>query len=218
MKSRKSIKEQSIVRVQDQLKKLVDEMARSADVTVTPRAPLVLVYALPKGSAQGLIILPDQQNKPIHEGIVLKVYKPYYKAIMRAEEIGTPHKADDIQEMIEICPSVEVGDHVLFPHASGVPCWPLNKNEVSGLSTHGDFRFIRDDITEPGGMLYGGIIGVIERSTNDVRKELMRILKRRQDSFLSDQDPKMLVKLVNELQDNFVIIDRTLRPLTTSGK
>lgn len=221
MKSKKSIKEQGIVRTQDKLRKLVNELHDQATQSVTPRYPMILVFALPKASMQGRIYLPDQQNKPIHEGIVLRTYNPFYRhlRITRGVE-GTEGSGISEELKVLVEPSVKVGDHVIFPHASGIPVMHMNMNQHSGLSSHGDFRLIRDDITEQGGMLYGGIMGVLEYTTDDLKEELKKVILNNRISNKAttiDIPKESELKVVQAITDHFILLDRALRPRTTSG-
>jgi len=65
------------------------------------------------------------QNKPVHEGVVVEVYKPVVREFKyRGEQVS-----------ILVKPVVNVGDHILFPHWSG---------DQKGLRD-GMMKFIRED-------------------------------------------------------------------------
>lgn len=70
--------------------------------------PAILVRVLPKEhiTAGGLWLPDTKQNKPIYEGIVLRVYPP--KRIKL-----------DSGKWITMDAGLEVGDHIAFPHWSG---------------------------------------------------------------------------------------------------
>lgn len=102
---------------QTQIQKLVADMYESYRVEIAPYYPQVLVYVLPKATKYGSILLPEKdQNKPVHEGLVVRTYKPFWKRELRTNEKGEeePYKE-------EIRCRMEVGQHVLFHHAYGAP-------------------------------------------------------------------------------------------------
>jgi co-chaperonin GroES (HSP10) len=90
-----------------------------------PLPPFVLVRVLPKDLvSDGGIILPNQQqNKPVHEGIVLETFRPYEEEVVlttvarssagheiRTEEIGIIHRE---------CP-LKRGQRIAYPYYEGV--------------------------------------------------------------------------------------------------
>lgn len=99
------------MKAEEALQELVTKMYVESGVTVEPNFPFVLVRLLPKSQrTMGGIWLPDKdQNKPVHEAIVLRVYKPRR---MRNKKDGSEYVVDS---------SVNPGDHVLFQHFEGVP-------------------------------------------------------------------------------------------------
>lgn len=128
-----------------ELRELVTKLYQEYEVEVEPTFPRVLVRVLPKEQeTKGGIILPDyQQNKPTQEGLVLKVFKPFWQTISKVpanfdiknkdteiDEKGYPKKV--WQESV-----VKPGDHILFPvMAFGItPVWPLDDGK-------GDYKLI----------------------------------------------------------------------------
>jgi co-chaperonin GroES (HSP10) len=84
--------------------------------------PFVLVRVLPKDMvSEGGIVLPGiQQNKPVHEGIVLETYRPYTEEVKLKkthwdgsyeEYIGLIHRRCDLKP----------GQRIAYPFYEGVP-------------------------------------------------------------------------------------------------
>jgi co-chaperonin GroES (HSP10) len=84
-----------------------EDLSRKLKIRYQPLYPTVLIRVLPKEHMQGGLWLPDtKQNKPVYEGIVLRVYPP--KRIQL-----------DSGKWITMDSGLSVGDHILFPHWSG---------------------------------------------------------------------------------------------------
>ncbi|MDE2101335.1 MAG: hypothetical protein KGL39_29075 [Patescibacteria group bacterium] len=89
----------------------VDEMAMQAwreyGRVLHLRAPYLLVRVLPREqqiSGSTIIVAGTKQNKPVEEGIVLKVFEPQVRSDGSVQ-----------------CPLTKPGDHVLFPAFLGYP-------------------------------------------------------------------------------------------------
>lgn len=76
-----------------------------------PLYPWVLVRVLPRTQKQGSIYLPEKQNKPTIEGIVLRTYP------------------DTVRERKPRSCAVKTGDQVTFPHYEGLPIPFLPEHE-----------------------------------------------------------------------------------------
>lgn len=83
-----------------------------------PMQPFVLVRVLPKDMvSDGGIILPNvQQNKPLHEGVVLEVYRPY---TVEETIVDPKDKRKKARILRYVCP-VKPGDRVAYPHYEGI--------------------------------------------------------------------------------------------------
>lgn len=118
----------------DKLQKLVTELYQECGQEICPLFPKVLVRLLPRGTeTSGGIILPDEskyQNKPTHEAVVLKVYKPFFRRVW-IEDLNwnTEGWDEDAKYMQKVECAVKPGDHILFPFAEfGItPVWPLDE-------------------------------------------------------------------------------------------
>jgi|ERR1700722_8730036 len=87
-----------------------------------PLHPFVLVRVLPKDMVtDGGIILPNQkQNKPVHEGIVLETYRPYFEEVVLKEREHDGTYTEYIGKIKRECP-LKIGQRVAYPHYEGVP-------------------------------------------------------------------------------------------------
>src|SRR6266436_3799148 len=75
---------------QEKLQNLVTEMYQQCGVEVEPLFPKILVRVLPKEQqTKGGIFLPGgkDQSKPAYEGVVLRVYKPFFQKVW-LDDIG----------------------------------------------------------------------------------------------------------------------------------
>lgn len=200
----KPVKEMLIIEMQEQLRGFLKKLHDSAGIVLHPRPPYCVVYALPKGLSEGLIVLPDQKNKPVHEAIVMSTFTPYWKhfRIQIAEH-------DTYFEEVKVEPTVKPGDHVLFEHFAGIPIPFLNPGGLhSSLTSHGDFRLVRDD----GNRDLGSILGVLEYESKGTINRMVDIFKS-----MMDLDRKSLRGVSRELMKHFVIVDRQKSSKTSSG-
>jgi len=121
---------------------------KERSVVVEPLYPRILVRWLPKEqmSSGGIVLTDKDQNKPVHEGVVLAVYKPFWQRKRSKMEPWMIEKSPAIQmdedgkvEMIWQECAVKPGDHVLFPHMGfGItPVWPLDGGT-------GEFRLVEE--------------------------------------------------------------------------
>jgi co-chaperonin GroES (HSP10) len=101
---------------EERLVQLCQEIYEESGGMVQPIYPKVFIRVMPKEQRQGMIWLPDKaQNKPMYEGIVLSVYKPWDEERTKITETG--------KETIVInhtC-SVQIGQRIAFAHYEGMP-------------------------------------------------------------------------------------------------
>ncbi|SRR6266403_930096 len=125
------------------LRVLVTRLYQECGVEVEPLYPKILIRVLPKEQKRGSIWLPDgKQNKPEWEGVVLKVYKPFYQKIYLSEARWVADDPDPEARYVQKVECVlQPGDHILFPHIEfgEVPVWPLD----GGVGT---YRMIPENI------------------------------------------------------------------------
>lgn len=99
---------------------MAQKLFQQADVDVVPGRRWMIVRVLPKEqmSTSGRVIMVENQNKLLYEGVVIRVYEPYRTA---RERIGWHHVEKIEGEMATIGCQVHPNDHVLFPHFEGLP-------------------------------------------------------------------------------------------------
>ena len=88
-------------------------MGASSYRLFTPRYPYCIVEELPRRREHGSIVLTDDANKPLYEGIVIETWKPF-------EETRTEKRdGHKVEIVINRKSEFQPGDHVLFPHWAG---------------------------------------------------------------------------------------------------
>lgn len=200
----KVTKKSLIIDIQEQLRLFVKQLHDLSGITLKPKAPLVLVFVLPRGLNEGLIVLPDQRNKPVHEGIVIQTYESYWKHF-RIQ--SSSH--DDYLQQVLVEPTARPGQHVLFDHYAGIPIPFLNPGGLhSSLSDHGDFRLVRDD----GNRDLGSIFGVLEYEDKGTVNRMIDVFKS-----MMDLTRPQLRGVSRELLKHFVIVDKQKSSKTSSG-
>jgi hypothetical protein len=132
------------VEQKEKLREMVTRLYEECEVNVEPLYPKILIRVLPKEQKKGSIWLPDgkAQNKPTWEGIVLKVYKPFYRKIYLTEAFWVVDDPDpEVRYTQKAECAYQPGDHILFPHIEigEVPVWPLDEGK-------GDYRMIPESI------------------------------------------------------------------------
>lgn len=190
----------------DELKALVTKLYLEHETTVHPMFPKVLVRLLPREhkTKAGLWVPDGAQNKPVHEGIVLETYKPFWRSIWKLTDIDsykviTSHtlldEQDRIQAIWQEC-AVKAGDHIIFPYmALGItPVWPLDDGR-------GDYRLV------PEGEIYG-TLNYEKKPTKDWLSDLL--IETGNVGFTGDVATAILAKAD--------VVRKDLPSLTTSGK
>ncbi len=123
----------SVEEIEKQIGEDAQELIANRVRGIRPLFPQVLVYVLPKASMyKGLVALPSEQNKILHEGIVLATWLPF------TQEVGKTFKDGDGREYSKSYfrkSAFSIGDHVVFPHWSGHP---------AGIFDEKKYRFVRE--------------------------------------------------------------------------
>ncbi len=99
----------------DRLQEIVDDYYESAEHVIKPVFPYILCRVLPKWMKQGLLYIPDNTKKVLHEAVVLDVYNEHWQA--RKTTVGGVETEDSILHK----PSVKIGDHIIFQYFEGIP-------------------------------------------------------------------------------------------------
>jgi hypothetical protein len=156
-----------------ELDELAQRLYQQGGRTFTPLYPWVFVRVLPKRQQIGAVWTPDhEQNKTIHEGIVLRTWRPHRRG-------GR-----------EIASLLVAGEHVLFPHWCGLPV-PGYSDVEYRVVKDGDWTLDTD----------GGIFAVVEAGPDTVREELKLMLLQGQDLFASELADHILRKFLVMARD-----------------
>ena len=115
------------------LTETVEEMYRSTDRIIMPLYPWVLVRPLPRAgvTASGLVVMPQVQNKPNLESVVLATWKPFWEKVEKVKENG-----DILEVKVWNESDLKPGDHIVHPHHVGLPDSYLDEK---------DYRMIREE-------------------------------------------------------------------------
>jgi co-chaperonin GroES (HSP10) len=188
----------------DRLANLTQELYENTCRTIRPTKGWVLVRILDREQVINGIIVPRmEQNKPMHEGIVLVTWEPWTEEKIKRDESGWVH-VKVVQHRSELQP----GDHVCFDHWAGVP--------VDGdQKAHTNFRLIRE---EDDGNL-GGIKAIIEYSEKSDRPH--EILSEMLVAELGGHDAihdRMCHLTAHKIEHRFLLVDRDRPSVTLSGR
>jgi hypothetical protein len=181
------------------LRVLVTMLYKECDCEVEPLYPKILIRVLPKEQKRGSIWLPDgKQNKPNWEGVVLKVYKPWYQKIYLSQAHWVSDDPDPEARYVQKVECVvKPGDHIVFPHIEygQVPVHPLD----DGV---GDYRMIPENI----------ILGTLEYDSQSTRDWLLNLIDEVDEENYSSEE------LVKKILKNADVIRKDVVALTMSGR
>lgn len=97
---------------EERLERVAQKLYQTSDRRFSPMFPWVFLRVLPKSQVTaGGIHLPAEQNKTVHEGVVLATWRSYTRYWTKGGEACAEVRRS------ELAP----GDHVIFPHWSGIP-------------------------------------------------------------------------------------------------
>ena len=166
-----------------------------ANTMFTPLYPWVFVLVCQKAHQVGGIYVPEKQNKPMHEGIVLATWrdKVFERRVATSDGKHATRFETKRSEMM-------LGDHVAFHHSAGQPAWGYDPAR---------FRAVREcdwDMQTHG----GGIVGRIEYADAKAPLELLQ-------QVLLDKADIKIAELMRKIEDRFVIVDREAGSVTLSG-
>ncbi len=191
----------------EKLAELVTKLYQESDVTIKPTFPRLLVRLLPREQqTKGGIYLPEgeKQNKPVHEGVVLDTYEPFWQSVSKTaewEKLKSHHvvmdEHDVVRKVWQEC-AVKIGDHVTFAHmAFGItPVWPLD----GGV---GEYRLVPE----------GEIQATLRYEDVPARTWLERTISDYENHPQPDS-----VQLSDYLMNRANIIRKDLKAKTVSGK
>jgi co-chaperonin GroES (HSP10) len=174
-----------------QIDDLLIQQCQESNIAFQPMYPWVIVRVCNKEQKKGEIWLPNSdQNKTIHEGIVLSTWPPCTRVI------------DDRTEML--VSELRRGDHVLFSHFAGVP--------IEGRGS--GYRFVKE--RDWGIDKEGGIMATVEyndKATGPVAK-LRDIIENHPQLNVACDDDDLVAKIL----DLFILVDKHTPSVTLSGR
>ena len=178
------------------LGKMVTDLYEQAGVETIPLFPKILLRVLPKEQKVGSIYLPEgsKQNKPTWEGVVIRVYEPFFQKVYLSEVSWVRDDPDPVLRYVQKCESeLKPGDHVLFPHIE------YGITPISLDGGRGDYRCVPEHL-------------IMARV--NYRKETTREWLR---EFIGSSE-LAVPELVDTLLQNADVIRRDVVSLTISGK
>lgn len=179
----------------------LSEALFSANKQFVPLYPWVFVLVCAKEQRIGSLILPEKQNKTVHEGIVLATWNN------KLVERGIVHKDGQRLTRCEMLRSEFIpGDRVLFHHYAGAP--------VPGYDVD-RFRVVREcDWQES---KQGGIFMkmTVDEDQTKPLKQLQELLGPFIQDALTEEELSMLAA---KIEDRFLVLDRLAPSVTLSGR
>src|ERR1700733_6746469 len=157
---------------------------------IQPMPPFILIRTLPRATvSSGGILLPEKQNKPNAEAVVLAVYKPYWEKVDKIDEGG---KRFDISVWNEC--DVHVGDHIIFPHHCGLPDSFLDEKE---------YRLIRED----------DAVATLHYNRKNHLRDMLYALADEFDDMAGSTEHELMDKVL----EHYYVIPKQMNPKTKSG-
>lgn len=231
--------ELDFVEPEAELDKAAIELYTKYEADILPRFPWVLVRVLPKEqvTVSGIYIADGKHdNKPMHEGIVLRTWAPFEKVtktrvldVDKVEQLKLFNRSCEYQltklveylrleqeTFVTMKSEYRPGEHVLYPHWSGMPLSGLGENRyrvvpefpVNGVDAKGTILGRMDYQTLSKDEIIGDVmakvfteaynIGVDEVANNGFFKTLGRLL-------------------TQELEEKFELVRKVKGSLTVSG-
>lgn len=182
-----------------ELDKLAIELFTNHENHFIPTHPWVLVRVLPREQWTGILWLPDgkQQNKPVHEGIVLQTWEPFTQ-YWRQKQDGVWVDCERERKS-----DFAVGDHVCYPWAAGM--------NASGWDER-YYRIVPEHVRAHRGIDHNGIIfGKLEYPRVSTEERVSKIVEEGMKA------RNKIGAITDLLRKNFDIIYREQYSRTTSG-
>jgi hypothetical protein len=190
-------------RIEEQeLDQLAIELFTKHESHFTPTHPWVLVRVLPREQKIGSLWLPDgkQQNKPVHEGIVLHTWRPFLQQ-WREKRDGEWIDCERMRQS-----DFEIGDHVTYPWAAGM--------NASGWDER-YYRLVPEHVRAHRGIDQNGIIfGKLNYPRVSVRERLKLLLELHKGYRDADMD---IDSAITNILSDFDVVSKDGYSKTTSG-
>lgn len=196
---------------EDKLNALAQELYRTSDRCFTPQYPWVFVRVLPKEQVtdSGIVLPMLDQNKTVHEGIVLATWGP-------VEAVPMPRRDEGAEQDWRAGKSTRYhgehkesaltpGDHVLFHFYAGAP--------IEGFSDK-RYRVIKECDWKQGEE--GGIFGKVNHPARELRiqAQLERIIR----ESCEQKTEFIRAALYRKLREHFLLVERGGYSVTLSGR
>jgi co-chaperonin GroES (HSP10) len=176
----------------------------------TPLYPWIFCRVLPKEQVINGIIIPEiEQNKTVHEGIVLATWQPFELEV----QVDRVERQQGDKTIVSYIPkaktvrrssSLKPGDHVLFAHWAGAPIYGAKEKYYRVIKEEG-WRETQD----------GGVIGTVEYDNNGPVEQLIELL----DSLLVHEWAAIgTQKIAEDIAKRFLLVDRKATSVTLSGR
>jgi co-chaperonin GroES (HSP10) len=187
---------QKEAKTKQQLTEWIQKVYEETERFIQPLKPFMLIRTLPRSTiTAGGILMPEKQNKPNIEAVVLAVYKPYW-------EHATDAQGGDISVYNEC--DVKVGDHIILPHFVGQPDTFLDERE---------HRLIRED---------DAIATLHYREKGELKAHVMAVIANKvvEDVLVVGKSDlhAALDAMIQGLFEEFDIVPKTIYSRITSGK
>jgi co-chaperonin GroES (HSP10) len=183
-------------KTKQEMTELVQKMYLATERFLQPLKPFILVRVLPRATVSaGGIHLPEKQNKPNIEAVVLAVYEPYWEKVQTSTR--DDGKVEDTSVYNEC--DIKVGDHIIMPHFVGLPDSFLDDRE---------YRLVKED--DAVAVLHYRRKGALQET---IRQLLLNTMECRDGS-----ETTMLNAFAEALLDHFDIVPKVMYSVTTSGK
>ncbi len=197
---------------EEKLNALALDLYRSSGRCFTPVFPWVFVRVLPKEQiTPGGVVMPhSDQNKTVHEGIVLATWAPI-KVVPKPRRTDDDHhwaaSVSTAYAPITQESDLKPGDHVLFPHWAGLP--------IEGFSEK-RYRVVKETAWRAD--TDGGIFAQVEYTGTEerVHNQLSALLPSVREGNGGQLGLNDI--LMRKIEEKFVLIERGGYSVTLSGR
>lgn len=180
----------------DEIQKVVNKYYANRQVDFIPNYPYVLVRRLSRPESIGSIIVSDHAKNPIHEGIVLATYRPFYRSYFTTDSNNEMVGQD--MNMLFV-PPVQPGDHICYQHFEGVPV----EHAIFGQPYYKSQNYLLVNCEVSDGRR--GILAVIESTKESTRQKLINTIGSISATEVDFEGDDLVEKIVDSIMDRFVV-------------
>ena len=220
----------------EQLETLLNETAQKLYAqhrSFVPTYPWVFVRVLKREQKVGSIIVSEiEQNKPVHEGIVLATWAPFMRNVASGKLTDSelaqnlPRKfknyaatgpalagavMGEVTRTVYMQSQFTPGEHVLFPHFAGAP--------IDGFSDK-HYRVVSEDCDFS---TKGGIFATVDyddagTTAQAAMKEMIETVFDQQTDVDGSDSRVIAMAIAARILDRFLLVDREQNSATLSGR